>query len=101
MTVVTFLITSEIDENAESYLTDTFLPILRAVPGATDVLEMRVLASTTEALRLRWQFQLRFDDEDAMNTAFASTEGRNLSRELMARQGKGVEMLTAEIGCCA
>lgn len=97
MIQVTFLISAEADENLDVYVSKTFAPIMRALPGAEEITVMKMLASTTDAMRLRWQLQLRFADEDTMNTSFASVEGRRLSRELMDRQGAGVEMLTADL----
>jgi hypothetical protein len=97
MLQVTFLISDTADENIEPYVRDVFFSMLSQLPGAQGAAVFHMLTSTTEALKLRYMLQIQFTDEDAMNAAFASATGKKISRELMDRSGKGVEMLTAEL----
>jgi hypothetical protein len=55
-----------------------------------------VIASATGALRARILIDILFDDETDMNIAFASAEGRRISREIMNSAGAGLEMVTSE-----
>lgn len=97
MLQVTFLISDAADENFESYVRDVFFSMLSQLPGAQGTALFRLLASTTEELQQRYMLQAQFPDEDAMNAAFASAAGKKISREILDRSGKGVEMLTAEL----
>ena len=91
---VTFFI--DRGDESENYAVQTFLPLLRDLPELRRLEAARVIASATGELRARIQIDLLFDDEAQMNTAFASVEGRRISREIMNNAGAGIEMVTAE-----
>ncbi len=91
---VTFFI--DRGDESEVYAMQTFLPLLRDLPGLRRLEAARVIASATGDLRARIQIDLLFDDEAQMNIAFASVEGRHISREIMNNAGTGIEMVTAE-----
>ena len=91
---VTFII--DRGEESETYATNTFLPLLRALPDVERLDAARVVASAGE-LRPRVLLDLYFADEARMNLAFASAEGRHISREIMNSAGSGMEMLTSEV----
>ncbi|MBE0642604.1 MAG: EthD family reductase [Bacteroidetes bacterium] len=91
---VTFFI--DRGEESESYVEQTFLPLLRELPELRRIEAARVLASATGEVRARFLIDLLFDDEARMNQAFASAEGRRISREIMNNAGSGIEMVTSE-----
>lgn len=91
---VTFFI--ERGEESDAYATNTFLPLLRALPDVERLDAARVIASAGD-LRPGLLFDLYFADEVRMNLAFASAEGRHVSREIMNSAGSGIEMLTSEV----
>lgn len=95
MTRVTFLI--DRGEDSESYVTGTFLPLLRALADVRRLDVARVLAAAAEQLAARIIIDVYFEDEARMNASFASAEGRRVSREIINATGAGVEMVTSEV----
>jgi uncharacterized protein (TIGR02118 family) len=91
---VTFLI--DRGDESISYAEGIFLPLLRELPGMRRLEAASVIASATGALRARILIDILFDDETDMNIAFASAEGRRISREIMNSAGAGLEMVTSE-----
>ena len=92
---VTFFI--DRGEDSESYAVNSFLPLLHALPDTVRLDAARVIASATGEVRARIIIDVLFEDETRMNLAFASAEGRRISREIMDSAGAGLEMLTAEV----
>jgi len=84
------------DKDSETYVTGTFLPLVQAIPGAEGVALARVTASGMGEFPARFVVEARFADEDAMNDALATAEGRRISREIMESAGKGMEVVTLE-----
>ena len=84
-------------EEAEAFFAGTYKPVLDQLPGLE-----RYEASLVTGLPLG-EFQanlivdLYFQDEPAMDAAFASAEGKNISRELTALGGKNVESIESVI----
>lgn len=91
---VTFII--DRGEESEAFLEKTFLPLLRALPDVERLDAARVAASAGD-LRPHAICDLYFADEARMNQAFASADGRRISREIMNSAGAGLEMLTSEV----
>lgn len=91
---VTFFI--DRGDESDSYAEQIFLPLLRVLPGLRRLEAARVIASATGELHARILIDLLFDDESLMNLAFASAEGRRISREIMNTAGAGLEMVTSE-----
>ncbi len=85
------------DGEAESYIARNFLPMVREIPGAEEVTLSRVVASAMGEFPARFLVEARFATEDVMNAAFASAEGRRISREIMESAGKGMEMVTLDV----
>jgi uncharacterized protein (TIGR02118 family) len=84
-------------KDEESYVRTSFLPLVTALPGATQIRFARVVASAAGDLPARFILEAHFASEDEMNEAFASAEGRRISREIIESAGKGMEMLTLEV----
>lgn len=84
------------DKEQETYVKDTFLPLLRTLKGAERVSMLRVVASAMGDFPARFIVEAYFASEDVMNEAFASAEGRRISREIMQSSGEGMEMVTLE-----
>ncbi len=91
---VTFFI--DRGDESERYVVETFLPLLRALPDLQRLEAGRVIATAAGDIRARFQVDLLFEDEARMNQAFASAEGRRISREIMNNAGSGMEMVTSE-----
>ncbi|MFZ1731455.1 MAG: EthD family reductase [Bacteroidota bacterium] len=91
---VTFFI--DRGEESGAYAEQTFLPMLRELPGLRRLEAATVIATAAGAVRAKIIIDLLFDDEAQMNLAFASTEGRRISREIMNTAGAGLEMVTSE-----
>ena len=92
---VTFLI--DRGEDSESYAVNSFLPLLHALPDTLRLDAARVIASAAGEVRARIIIDVFFEDEARMNLAFASSEGRRISREIMNSAGSGMEMVTSEV----
>ena len=84
-------------KDEESYVRSSFLPLVTALPGVTDIRLSRVVAAAGGDLPARFILEAHFATEDEMNAAFASAEGRRVSREIMDSAGKGMDMLTLEV----
>ncbi|MCB2203103.1 EthD family reductase [bacterium] len=84
------------DKEQEAYIKESFLPLLHALPGAEGIAMLRVVASAMGEFPAQLMVEARFATEDAMNEAFASPEGRRISREIMESSGQGMEMVTLE-----
>lgn len=84
------------DKDAEPYITGSFLPLVREIPGAEGVTLSRVTATGMGEFPARFVVEARFPDEDRMNDALATAEGRRISREIMESAGKGMEVVTLE-----
>ena len=84
------------DKDSEPYITGSFLPLVRAIPGAEDVALARVTASGMGEFPARFVVEARFPDDNVMNDALATAEGRRVSREIMESAGKGMEVVTLE-----
>jgi uncharacterized protein (TIGR02118 family) len=95
MTRVTFLI--DRGEDSTAYAEDILLPLLRSLPDVLRLDAANVIASASGDVRARVLLDLYFEDETRMNQAFASAEGRRISREIMNSAGAGMEMLTSDV----
>ncbi|MDT8325504.1 MAG: hypothetical protein RRA94_15425 [Bacteroidota bacterium] len=85
------------DKDSEPYLTGSFLPLVREIPGTDGVSLLRVTASGMGEFPARFVVEARFETEDGMNDALATAEGRRVSREIMESAGKGMEVVTLEV----
>ena len=84
------------DEDREEYVREKFAPMLRELPDVRRVDIWRVTEVAVGEIRAGFIIDAWFDDENAMHTAFASAEGRVVAREIIASEGKGMEMIAAE-----
>lgn len=92
---VTFFI--DRGEDSESYAVNSFLPLLYMLTDIVRLDASRVIASASGEIRARIIIDAFFEDEARMNLAFASAEGRRVSREIMNSSGAGMEMVTSEM----
>lgn len=83
------------DEEREQYVRENFMPLLQELPEVRRVDTWRVTEVAVGEVRARFIVDAWFDDEHAMHTAFASAEGRRVAREIMATDGRGMEMIAA------
>lgn len=84
------------DEDRDAYVRETFAPMLRELPDVRRVDLWRVTEVAVGEVRARFIIDAWFDDEHAMHAAFSSAEGREVAREIIAVEGKGMEMIAAE-----
>lgn len=92
---VTFFI--DRGEDSEPFALNSFLPLLQALPDTVRLDAARVIATAAGEVRARIMIDVFFEDEARMNLAFASAEGRRVSREIMNSAGAGMEMVTSEV----
>lgn len=81
------------DGTLPELLRDTLLPLARALPGVQRVDAGVAAGEPLGDLVLRAVLDVSFTDEDAMNAAFASAEGRALARALTADTRGAPEMV--------
>jgi uncharacterized protein (TIGR02118 family) len=91
------LVAHEGDDDLAGYLSSTYLPMLRALPGVQRVEAAVVNGHSMGDVPVRAIADVYFTDEDAMNAAFAAPEGRRVSREVMGGRGSTLEILTCEV----
>ena len=91
------LLSADEDEGLPAYLSETYMPLLRELPGAERVEAAVVTGRTLGEIPVRAIVDVYFSDEDAMNSAFASAEGRKVSREIMGGRGANMDILTSTV----
>ena len=95
---MTYLFTSGTDDRAlESYIDEKIYPLMADLPGVQRLEAATVTGTPLGAIHLRGIVDVFFGDEDAMNEAFASAPGKQLSRELTANAVSSVEIFTCEV----
>ncbi len=95
---MTYLFTSTTDDGAlENYIVDKLYPLMKALPGMQRLEAATVAGIPLGDIPLRGIVDLFFNDEDTMNEAFASGEGKQLSREITANAVSSVEIFTCEV----
>lgn len=75
------------------YIDDVYLPLAAALPGTLRLEQARIAQLPLGSLHVLACIDQYFDDEDAMNRAMASPEGRRLARELMDNARQAPELL--------
>ena len=86
---MTYLFTSATDDKAlEEYIDSKVYPLMKALPGMQRLEAATVAGTPMGSIPLRGIVDVFFSDEDAMNVAFASGEGKKLSREITISAGK-------------
>lgn len=94
MIKVTFFINR--GEESQTYLEQSLLPLLKELPDVVRLEAAEIVASASGDIKARMMVDVLFEDETRMNLAFASVEGRRISREIMNSAGAGLEMITAQ-----
>ncbi|MBR9977984.1 MAG: EthD family reductase [Bacteroidetes bacterium] len=94
MIKVTFFINR--GEESQTYLEKSLLPLLKELPDVLRLEAAEIVASASGNINARMMVDVLFEDETRMNLAFASAEGRRISREIMNSAGAGLEMITAQ-----
>ncbi len=79
------------------YLDDVYLPIAGALPGTLRIEQARIAQRPLGSVHVLASIDQYFDDEDAMNRAMASPEGRRLARELMDNARQAPELLVFDL----
>lgn len=79
------------------YLDDVYLPLASVLPGTLRLEQARIAQLPLGTLRVLACIDQYFDDEDAMNRAMASPEGRRLARELMDNARQAPELLVFDL----
>jgi uncharacterized protein (TIGR02118 family) len=94
MIKVTFFI--DRGEESKSYLEQSLLPLLKDLPDVVRVEASEIMASASGDVKARVMVDVLFENETHMNLAFASVEGRRISREIMNSAGSGLDMITSQ-----
>ncbi len=95
---MTYLFTSGTDDKAlESYIDTKVYPLMKDLPGVQRLEAATVTGTPLGNIHLRGIIDIFFEDEDAMNEAFASSRGKQLSRELTANAVSSIEIFTCEV----
>lgn len=71
--------------------------LLAQLPGVLRVEICSIVGSATGVITAGTVVEACFESEDAMNAAFASASGKEVSRTLMASGGRVLDILVAEV----
>jgi quinol monooxygenase YgiN len=75
----------------------SFVPLVRALPGAIRTEAARVLEAGLGENGIAYLVDAWFPDEDALTAALASPAGRRLARAATDRSARRVEIVTCEV----
>ncbi len=81
-------------EGEENRVESTIRELFRLLPGVLRLEQGTVTSSATGEIRATSFLDVYFADEDAMNSAYASPEGKRISREIMSSTAGVLDVLT-------
>ncbi len=81
-------------EGEVNLVDSTISELFRLLPGVLRLEQGTVSSSSTGEIRVASVIDVYFADEDAMNSAYASPEGKRISREVMNNTAAVLDVLT-------
>ncbi len=95
---LTYVFTKPEDGEAfDSFLHGAFLPLVRDLPHVIRIEIGKPLQQLGGTRTIHMMLEIFFEDEDAMNRAHASAEGKRISRLLMSNQQDNLDLIVCKL----